>query len=247
MKEIQQTVTDLLDVSVLAATVRITPQGDAIDGIKIRQDLPVWREPGALVINVGDLYAGEERKLLLTFDVPAVAELGTCTIAEIAIDFTTVEDLAEHHVELPITVNVVPGDQARNRVPNPVVEVERLLADSDEAKKSATQALREFDSRTAEASIDGMLSNITAMRSSLIDLGRSDLLSRLEEAEGDLSGLKDSVVTEDAVFAMKMMTDSLASTSRGRKVKPVKKHSGSNVTPPRDSGDVDDSDEVASA
>lgn len=248
VKEIQQTVTDLLDVSVLAATVRITPQGDAIDGIRLRQDLPVWREPGALVINVGDLYSGEERKLLLTFDVPAVADLGTCTIAEVAIDFTTVEDLAEHHVELPITVNVVPGDQARNRVPNPVVEVERLLADSDEAKKSATKALRAHDVKAAEGSLDGILGSISTMRSSLISMGREDLVSRLDEAEDDLTGLKDSVVAEDAVFAMKMMTDSLASTSRGRKVKSGKKPtSGSNVTPLGDSGDVDDSDEVASA
>ena len=38
-----------------------------------------------------------------------VRHLGTCTIAEITIDFTTVEDLAEHHAVLPITVNVVLG------------------------------------------------------------------------------------------------------------------------------------------
>jgi Ca-activated chloride channel family protein len=228
---------------VLAATVRITPQGDAIDGIKLAQDLPVWREPNALVLNVGDLYAGEQRKLLLTFDVPAVAELGTCTIAEIAIDFTTVEDLAEHHVELPITVNVVPGDQARDRVPNPVVEVERLLAESDVAKKKASQALRDFDNDAAEANIDGMLGNLSMMRSSLIETGNSELLSRLTEAEEDLEELKDSVATEDAAFAMKLMTDSLATTSRGRKRKKAPKEP--TVTPSGDSGDVDDSGETA--
>jgi Ca-activated chloride channel family protein len=251
VKEIQQTVTDLLDVSVLAATVRITPQGDAIDGIRLRQDLPVWREPGALVVNIGDLYAGEERKLLLTFDVPAVSDLGTCTIAEIAIDFTTVEDLAEHHVELPITVNVVPGDQARNRVPNPVVEVERLLADTDEAKKSATQALRSDDADTAEASLDAMLTDISSMRRSLLASGQDALVDRLDEAEEDLTSLKDSVVSHDAMFSMKLMTDSLAMSSRGRKPKTGKrrspKASGSSGRTSGTSGDIDDSDQVASA
>ena len=239
VKELQQTVTDLLDVSVLAATVRITPLGDAIDGITIRQDLPVWREPGALVINVGDLYAGEERKLLITFNVPAVAELGTCTIADISIDFTTVEDLAEHHVELPLTVNVVPGDQARNRVSNPVVEVERLLAESDVAKKEATEALRDFDNDAAAANLDSMLGSLALMRNTLIEAGQSQLLERLDEAALDLAGLKESVVVEDSSFAMKMMTDSLATTSRGRKR--TKASKDPSVTPSGDIGEVDDS------
>ena len=246
VKEIQQTVTDLLDVSVLAATVRITPHGNAIDGIRLRQDLPVWREPGALVINIGDLYAGEERKLLLTFAVPAVASLGTCTIADVAIDFTTVADLAEHHVQLPISVNVVPGDQARNRVPNPVVEVEMLLAESDDAKRTATQALREYDRTTAESNLDSMLRNISLMKSSLDTQHQPDLVTRLSEAEEDLTNLKDSLAYEAPDHSLKLMTDSLNATSRGRKIKAPKKPSGSNVRPSGDTGDVDDSDEVAS-
>ncbi len=244
VKEIQETVTDLLDVSVLAATVRITPLGDAIDGIRLAQDLPVWREPGALVINIGDLYAGELRKLLLTFDVPAVAELGTCTIADIAIDFTTVEDLSEHHVELPIAVNVVPGDQARDRIPNPVVEVERLLTQSDQAKKKANESLREMDIDAAEANLDLVLGDLSQMRMSLVEIGHSELVSRLDEAGEDLEELKESVAYEDTAFSMKLMTDSLASTSRGRtsKKSPKKSASEPDVTPSGDSGGVDDSD-----
>jgi Ca-activated chloride channel family protein len=248
--EIQQTVTDLLDVSVIAATLRITPQGDAIDGIRLRQDLPVWREPGALVINIGDLYAGEERKVLLAFDVPAVQDLGTCTIAEITIDFTTAADLVEHHIALPLSVNVVPGDQARDRVPNPVVQIEQLLADADEAKKAATQALRSHDTDRAKSTLDGTLRAIRRMRTEVAPVGDEALLGRLDEASSDLEGLRMSLDIEVPVHSMKLMTDSLAMSSRGRKPKPKPapkpSSSGSAVRPPRDSGDVDDSGEVAS-
>ena len=252
--EIQQTVTDLLDVSVIAATLRITPHGDAIDGIRLRQDLPVWREPGALVINIGDLYAGEERKVLLTFDVPAVQDLGTCTIAEITIDFTTAADLVEHHVALPLSVNVVPGDQARDRVPNPVVQIEQLLADVDDAKKSATQALRDRDDRVAKSTLDGTLGAVRRLRAELAPLGTEALLGRLDEASQDLEGLRMSLDIQVPQHAMKLMTDSLSMTSRGRKSKPKStsgptpkpRSSQSTVRPPGDSGDVDDSGAVAS-
>jgi hypothetical protein len=85
------------------------------------------------------------------------------------------------------------------------------------------------------------------MRRSLLSSGQDALVERLDEAEEDLTSLKDSVVSHDAMYSMKLMTDSLAMSSRGRKPKPSKKSSNSNVRPSGDSGDVDDSDEVASA
>ncbi|MFM8897168.1 MAG: vWA domain-containing protein [Actinomycetales bacterium] len=217
VSEIQQTVSDLLDVAVLAATIRITPQGDAIDGIRVRQQLPAWREPGAIVLNVGDLYAGEERKVLIAFDVPAVSDLGTCTIAEIAIDFTSVANLAEHHVLLPVTVNVVPGDQARNRVPNPVVQVERLIADADDAKKSAIQALREHQEDAADDTLGSALGGLQELRSQLVELDDPLLLARLDEATEDVGGLRASLADRVVESSLKLMTDSMASSSRGRK------------------------------
>lgn len=221
--ELQQTVADLLDVSALATTVRITPIGEAIDAIRVHQDLPVWREPGALVINVGDLYSGEERKLLISLAVPAVSALGTCQIADITIDFTAVGDLAEHHVVIPVSVNVVPGDQARGQVPNPVVQVERLLAQTDAAKKAATTALREHDRDRAEGTLRSSLAEVASLRSSLLSAGDPDLLGRLDSAVEDLTALQESVADQAPDFAMKLMTDSLAMSSRGMKSKPKPK------------------------
>jgi len=158
----------------------------------------------------------------------------------------------EHHVTLPLSVNVVPGDQARDRVPNPAVQIEQLLADADDAKKSATQALRDRDDEQAKSTLDGTLGAIRRLRADLSPLGDEGLIGRLDEASQDLQGLRMSLDIEVAEHSMKLMTDSLAMTTRGRKSKPkatpAPKHSSSEsaVRPPRDSGDVDDSGEVAS-
>jgi len=82
------------------------------------------------------------------------------------------------------------------------------------------------------------------MRSALVDMGRADLLDRLEDAEEDLSVLSESVASAPPMHSMKLMTDSLATTSRGRTTKksPKKPASEPDVTPSGDSGGVDDSD-----
>lgn len=217
VSQMQQTVADLLDVSALATTVRITPIGDVVDAIRVYQDLPIWREPGSLTINIGDLYAGEERKLLISLAVPAVNQLGTCQIADISIDFTQASDLAEHHVVIPVNVNVVPGDQARGQVPNPVVQVERLLAQTDAAKKAATSCLRDDDHAGAQSNLNSALNRIDDLRSCLTEIGEDRLISRLQDVHDDISALQESVVSAPPMFAMKLMTDSLAVSSRGRK------------------------------
>lgn len=84
------------------------------------------------------------------------------------------------------------------------------------------------------------------MRESLVEKDGSDSLPRLDEVEEDLNVLKHSVVREDAVFAMKKMTDSLNSTYRGRKAAASRKNSASNNSPGL-SRDLKDNDDVDSA
>jgi Ca-activated chloride channel family protein len=60
--EIAQTVSDLLDVSVLAATLRITPSDEAVHTIVVQHDVPNWAADGSVVVALGDLFAGEQRR-----------------------------------------------------------------------------------------------------------------------------------------------------------------------------------------
>ena len=227
VSEIAQTVNDLLDVSAIATTVRITPLNQLVDSIQLRQDLPVWREPGSLIINIGDMYAGEERRILLNLGVPAVANLGTTTIANVDINFTQVSDLTDHHVQLPITVNVVPGDQARNRVPNPVVSVEELILQSNDAKKKMSQSLRDRDIRSARSTLADAITSVNTARQELKDIKIPSLTARLDEAAEELLELNDALKTQSMEFSSKLMTDSMSSGSRGRMNKKPNKPSPS--------------------
>ena len=116
-------------------------------------DLPTRVEDGALVISLGDFFAGEERRTLFRLHVPALPSLGTATIADIVLEFTTLPDLREHSVTLPVSVNVVPGDEARLRIPNPVVRVEDLLADIDTQKQDIATSLRSGDTTAARRAL----------------------------------------------------------------------------------------------
>jgi len=233
VQAIAQTVTDLLDVSVLATTLRITPKDQHVDGIRIRQDIPVWREPGALVVNLGDMYAGEERKLLITLDVPAVANLGTTTIADLDLHFTAVNDLADHHVNFPVTVNVVPGDEARNRVSNPVVEVEELIADADDAKKSMIGNLRDLDLDSARSTLACAMTTVNDKRKEVKNRGDDSLTARLDLAARELLELNESLQYESMEFSSKLMTESFSMGSKGKKKRDVR--------PPSNNRNVDDS------
>lgn len=212
---LQQTVSDLLDVSVMATTVRIRPTAGLVDRIAVRPDLPVWRDPQALVLSVADLFAGEQRRLLIQVGVPGIPALGTCTVAEIEVQFTSVTDLADHRVVLPITVNVVPGDQAAGRVPNPVVEVERLLVDVDDAKRQAAQSLREHDVDSAKSSLGTAMTQVAGKRREMSGAPRS-LTGRLDEAAEELLGLADDLKHRSADYTAKSMQSSLNSQFRKR-------------------------------
>ena len=82
-------------------------------------DLPGHAVEGGIMVELGDLWAGEERKLVLTFDVPGEAALGLAQIAELELRYVALPDLAEQTVTMPVHVNVVPGDQAAGRIARP--------------------------------------------------------------------------------------------------------------------------------
>ena len=213
--EMQQTVTDLLDVSTIATTVRIRPLDGLLDRISVRQDVPLWRERDSLVLNIGDLFAGEERRLLVQLGVPAIPDLGTRTIAEIEVQFTTVSDLADHRIVLPVSVNVVPGDQAAGRIPDPVVQVEQLLADVDDAKRTAAKALREHDVDSARTSLGTAITTVSSKREELRD-APGGLTERLDEAAEELLGLADDLKHQTVEYTSKSMTDTFGSNMRKR-------------------------------
>ena len=219
-REIADLVGDLLGKSVVGAMMRIRPQLGAVGGVSLRQDLPNWVEADAVVVNLGDLYGGEERKTLFRLHVPALQSLGTATVALIEFEYTSLPDLRHHTITLPVSVNVVPGDEARDRVPNPIVEVESLIADIDAEKKAIATSLRSGDSDTARRSLGTAIMSVNAKRADLrATSAEPSLTQRLDDVAAELLGLADDVLHRGAEYSSKSFTDSYSSSSRGRKGK----------------------------
>ncbi len=141
-------VAGLLSRTVQAASLLVRPTDD-VGTVTIFNDLPAQAVEGGVMVELGDLWAGESRTLLVGLGVPAIAELGLAQIASLELRYVTLPALVEETVTMPISVNVVPGDEAAGRIPNPNVRNEVLFLQAQEAKRRAADAIARGDDRAA--------------------------------------------------------------------------------------------------
>jgi Ca-activated chloride channel family protein len=143
----------LLSQTAQAASVLIGVS-EHVRHVRIVNELPTTATDRGLIAELGSFYAGETRKLLLTFTVPAVAALGLTEIATLEFTYVELPALKQHTVTVPVHVNVVPGDQAAGRVPNATVRTELVYQQVQQAKKRASARLTEGDLNAALVDID---------------------------------------------------------------------------------------------
>lgn len=219
---LSELVSDLLDKSVLGVSLRIKRQPALVSQVLLRSEIPAFVDGEAVVVPLGDLYANEERGVLVKFVVPGLSTLGTTSIADIVLEYASMPDLKEHTVTLPIAVNVVPGDEARGRVPNPTVEVASLLADLADDKKAVGDELRSGDVQAAQRRLSSGLSRLDATRAEMDAKGDvdADLALRLEEARREIAQLTLDVTEQDVQYSSKMVMQAYNAQSRGRSRRP---------------------------
>ena len=97
------------------------------------------------MVELGDLHAGETRRILLEIDVPAIAELGLAKVCDLELRWVDIESMKSQLATIPVSVNVVPGDEAAGRTENPEVTTELAFQRAQRAKREATDALRDGD------------------------------------------------------------------------------------------------------
>lgn len=151
----------LLDQVVQAASLTVRPTG-AVDAVHLFNDLPGTTIDDGFMVELGDFYSGEERKLLLTIDVPAMAGLGLEQVCELELQWVDIATLDSHTVTIPVHVNVVPGDQAAARVPNATVRTELAFQAAQRSKREAAEALRRGDIEAAANAYDDAGSTLKA-------------------------------------------------------------------------------------
>jgi Ca-activated chloride channel homolog len=127
-----------------AVSLVIKP-AETVPGFTIWNDLPVTGVDGGLMVELGDFYAGETRRILLAFEVPGYAALGAATICELELRWVELATLTEKVATVPVNVNVVPGDVAAGRVPAPIVRDELAFLQLQRAKRDAAERLSRGD------------------------------------------------------------------------------------------------------
>jgi Ca-activated chloride channel family protein len=109
--------------------------------------------PHGVLVELGAFYSGETRRLVITFDVPGIAALGPAAVADLDVSWVELPALIQHTVTVPVQVNVLPGDLAAGRVPDPVVRTELAYLQTQRAKRAAAQQLSQGDSAGAAISL----------------------------------------------------------------------------------------------
>ena len=140
-----------------AASLRLT-WTDHVAGISVLNDLPVVGLPDGAMLELGSFYAGETRRLLVKLDVPGIPALGLTQVATLEFTHVSLPDLVQHTTTVPVMVNVVPGDQAAGRIPDPKVRSEELFQQTQQAKRESSSLL----SRGLVGEASAMLSQSSA-------------------------------------------------------------------------------------
>lgn len=142
--------------------VRISPY---VRAVAVVNELSSAMTGDGLVTELGSFYAEEKRRIVLTLDVPGIPALGLAEIASLELSYVSLPALERQAVTVPICVNVVPGDEAAGRVPNPTVRTELAYQQAQVAKRHASEALSRGDVEAALADLelaDGVIAGAVA-------------------------------------------------------------------------------------
>jgi len=216
-------VDDLLDKTIVNAVLRVTPT-DAMSGspaIEIVQRLPYWKDGETFVVQLGDLYSGENRRFVIDLDVPGIASLGLCKIADITIEYLDLAQRQEISVTMPVNVNVVPGDVAAGRIADPIVRAERLILEAQTAKSLAVDELLNGKIKEASTRLKGAASSLRR-EASLIpvtDERSAESLAIIKAEADEIDVLAQTAEDQDVMYSSKRMTESYSRKTRSRNVR----------------------------
>ena len=213
-------VQDLTDKSIVNAMLRIKPS-NLISGhplVQVLQRLPHWQEGSDYVVQLGDLYSGENRRFIIKLRVPEIAALGLCKIADIAIEYLDLAAQSEISVTMPVNVNVVPGDLAAGRIQEPVVRAERLILEIQDVKEDANSEVMNGNEKKAAELLKSAAARLRREATSIpvADAQSSETMRILNKEATELEALSELVIHESPNFSAKRMRESHSRSTRSR-------------------------------
>ena len=133
-------------------SAEIRPSKD-VAMLGVLNEYPAVEVPGGVQVQLGDAYGEERRRVVFELHIPEVASLGVARVADVVIRYVSVgEEIAQHEVKLPITVNMVSADEAKGGRGRPgrVVE-EVLILKAARAQEEARKKADEGDFEAAQS------------------------------------------------------------------------------------------------
>ena len=169
----------LLDQVAQAASLRLT-WSQYVTGIDVLNDLTVIGLPDGAMLELGSFYAGETRRLLVRLKVPGIAALGLVQVASLEFTHVSLPDLVQHVTTLPVHVNVVPGDQAAGRIPDPKVRSEALFQQTQRVKSRCSGLLSQGRADEASAMLTGWSASLRVQSAGLPSALSAELFGEAE-------------------------------------------------------------------
>ena len=205
----------LLDQVAQAVTLRVT-WGEHVDGLDVLNEVPLTPLAAGAQLELGSFYGGEARRLLLTLHVPGIAALGLAQVATLELVHVALPDLVQHTSTLPVMVNVVPGDEAAGRVPDPQVRSEALFQQAQRAKRTSSGLLSQGRADEASALLRSTGASLRSASSGLPDAYADELLAEAELTE---TLARESLVDAGRAAKTTSYDTSLKSRTRGRRTR----------------------------
>jgi Ca-activated chloride channel family protein len=117
--------------------VEIRPSG-AVEMLGVLNDHPAVPVAGGVLIQLGDAFADETRRVVFTLRIPNLAGLGVAKVADLVVRYATVGDhVGLHEVTVPVMVNAVSADEAAAAGPDTEVVEEVLVLKAARAQEAA--------------------------------------------------------------------------------------------------------------
>ena len=216
-------VDDLLEKSVVNAVMRFTPSPALTTNprIEILQRLPHFKEGDTYVVQLGDLYAGENRRFVIDIEVPGMPALGLATIADLTLEYLDVAKMQEISVSMPIQVNVVPDDVAKGRLADPIVRAERLILTAQTEKATAIDELRNGNNAQASSRLKSTAEKLRREASTIrvTDERTAESLQIITSEADEMDALAKSAEFYDIAYSSKRISENFSEKSRARKMR----------------------------
>lgn len=214
---LQHQVDGLLGVSAMNTHLRLRSlTGEpAQNFVRILQRVPAWVEGDEIVVSLGDLYGGEQRRYVLDINVSAQNQAGPLPVLDITVEYVLVSTLEQHSVTSTVRVDVT-ADANDVVVSNPQVRIERLLAVTQDSKREAFEAMAVGNDEGALDQLKRAQSLIQSNLEASAGVIDDATARRAREEIADLTEIQMRLERLERSSSMKFARENWSQKSRGR-------------------------------